>query len=125
MTEKLFHAIRQADIEAIRSQLAARPGFANARDKRGFTPLIFATYLDQLETARLLLEAGAEINARDMSGNTALMGVCFKGNTEIANFLIEKGADVNLQNNEGETALEYAQKEGHKEIVKILEAAQK
>ncbi len=112
--------IRAGAIETMRSQLTEQPQLANQPDDRGFTPLIFATYLDNMIAAKLLLDHGADINAKVASGNTALMGVTFKGNEMLVKFLIERGADVNIQNDNGATALNFAIDFGHLEIFKLL-----
>src|SRR5690606_42090976 len=67
-----------------------------------------ASYNNQLEVVRILLEAGADVNLQDSGGNTALMGVCFKGYPKVAELLTSHGADLNLQHSNGGTALMFA-----------------
>lgn len=71
---------------------------------------------DVLETAQLLIQAGADVNARDKQGNTALI-LCVNHNDEIALPLIQAGADVNARNNEGDTALSKADHENTKRLL--------
>jgi ankyrin repeat protein len=95
-----------------------------AQDLRGYTALILATYNDHAETARLLLEQGAQTDAGDGArGNTALHGVAFKGYTPIARLLIDANADVNRPNKAGQTALMLAALFGRVEIFGMLVAA--
>lgn len=61
-----------------------------------------------LDTVRLLLEAGVNVDARGLSNETALMRAAHLAQIEMAQFLIDKGADVNAKANNGATALMYA-----------------
>ena len=81
----------------------------DARDARGFTPLILAAYNDHLDTVEALIAAGADACLADRDqGNTAQMGVAFKGNDAIAARLLRAGCDVNTRNKAGQTALMMA-----------------
>jgi len=117
----LFNHIRTGALDQIKKIITADPSLVNKSDDRGFTPLVMATYSDQLEVANYLIDQGADINAKDGMGNTALMGVCFKGNNAMIKMLIAQGADVNVQNNKGDTALSFASQYGHATSAKILE----
>ncbi len=50
--------------------LLERGAVIDARNNRGFTPLIFAVGSGEIQVARLLLERGADVNARDKEGRT-------------------------------------------------------
>ena len=106
--DQFFAFIRNGDLQQVQNSLATSPQLLNAANDRGFTPLIMATYLDQINIVKELLEKGADVNRQDAAGNTALMGVCFKGNAEIADLLIQGGATINLQNANQSTALIFA-----------------
>ena len=116
----LFDLIREGKLDEVKQRVAADPNVLAARDPRGFPPLVLATYNEQYETAKYLLEAGADVNAPDAGGNTALMGVCFKGYPNIATLLLDHGADVNQQSVNGATALIYTAMFGQAEIAKLL-----
>jgi ankyrin repeat protein len=95
-----------------------------ARDARGYTALILATYNDREGAARLLLGHGAAIDAGDDArGNTALHGVAFKGYVPIAQMLIDAGADVNRRNRSGQTALMLATLFGRADMFDLLVGA--
>eukprot|EP01051_Picozoa_sp_SAG22_P020164 SAG22_NODE_3968_length_1446_cov_3.829993_2_plen_90_part_00 len=66
---------------------------------------MLAAYSGRTETARLLLEAKAEVNAKSNNGWTALMLATREGSTEIARLLLEAKAEVNAKTNDGRTAL--------------------
>lgn len=103
-----FDQVRQGDLAGVRDSLQAHPQWLSARDPRGSTPLIMASYYDRREVVEYLLEQGAPVDEKDGSGNTALMGVCFKGYPEMAKILIGAGASVDAPNSMGTTCLIFA-----------------
>ena len=73
----------------------------------GDTALMFAARVGDLESARLLLAAGANANDQDAWGVSATTIAAFAGHGEIARLLLEKGANPNADN-AGFTALHCA-----------------
>jgi len=66
------------------------------RGEGALTALFFAAREGASETARVLIEAGAEVNlAETQYGFTPLMTALFNGHYDLAGLLIEKGAGVN------------------------------
>jgi ankyrin repeat protein len=59
------------------------------------TPLMFAAREDDLESARLLVAAGADVNAIGGDGKDALGLAIFSGSYELASFLIDSHSNVN------------------------------
>jgi ankyrin repeat protein len=53
---------------------------------------MYASHRGHTETAKLLIEKGAEVNAVRKDGGTALKSASSKGYTEIVNLLKAKGA---------------------------------
>lgn len=120
--EVIFAAIRNNDLATLADAINAGPGVLEARDERGSTPLILASYLGNREATKALVEAGADLNAVSGTG-TALMGVCFKGYADIAAYLIDAGADVNASDPKaanGGTALIFAAMFNRAEVVELL-----
>ncbi len=72
------------------------------------TPLMFAAREDALDSARLLLAAGADINARGADGKDSLSLALFDGSYDVADFLIDSGAKVNQQDAQRFTPLFWA-----------------
>lgn len=120
--QAIFTAIRNNDLPALATIIKAQPDVLNARDERGSSPLVLASYLGHFDATKALVEAGADLNAFSATG-TALMGVCFKGYAEIAAYLIDAGADVNASDPKaanGGTALIFAAMFNKTDIVELL-----
>ncbi len=96
---------RGADISA-RTKVAAVPG-RPARDKAGYTALMFAARSGDVESARLLLDAGAKATDAAGDGMTALVLATIRGHIPVAQLLLERGADPNVEDI-GYTALHWA-----------------
>ena len=86
----------------------------------GWTVLRSAAYNGHTETAKMLIEAGADVNAKNSSEQTALHLAALRGHTEIAKMLIEAGADLNAKDNNGWTVLRSAAYNARTETVKML-----
>ena len=74
----------------------------------GLTPLVFAAREGDLESARLLVAAGANVNQQTEYGWSPLLTAVNNRNYKLAQFLIEQGADVNLTNKGGWTPVYLA-----------------
>ena len=71
------------------------------------TALLFAARVGDLESARLLLAAGANVNDADAWGVSAMVLAAHSGFTEMVEFLLDRGADANAAG-PGFTALHEA-----------------
>jgi len=59
------------------------------------TPLMFAAREDDLKSARILIQAGADVNAFAADGKDALGLALFNGSYDVASLLIDSHANVN------------------------------
>lgn len=82
------------------------------KTKGGFTPLLFAAQQGNVDSARILLDAGADVNEATEEDGGALVVATASGHQELALFLLEKGADPNARDAYGLAALHYALHEG-------------
>jgi ankyrin repeat protein len=70
-------------------------------DGGALTPLIMAVRANDLESVKVLLEAGAEVNQTTGYGWSPLLVATQNRYYGLAKFLLERGADPNLPNNGG------------------------
>ncbi|KAF9203737.1 hypothetical protein BGZ59_001450 [Podila verticillata] len=99
-----------------------QPDFTNIgkRDRSGRTQLFKYTAMGDLETCRLLIEAGAQVNDRDNAKWTPLHEACVTGHAKVAELLIQHHAEVNAQGGQQDTPLHDAAQNGHVDVVKLL-----
>lgn len=80
----------------------------NTIDEYGFSPLIEAMIVNNIEIAKLLIDHGADVNAGDMVGGTALHWAVENSNLELCTLLLDKGANPNAYTLAGEPVLTKA-----------------
>ena len=85
----------------------------------GSTPLLFAARQGDLDSAKLLIAAGADVNTAAPDGYNALLLASHSGHAALASFLLDKGADPNAAG-PGFTALHTAVLTGDLDLVKAL-----
>jgi ankyrin repeat protein len=74
----------------------------------GLPALVFAAREGDIESARALLDAGADVNQQTEYGWTPLLTAVNNRNYNLAALLMERGADVNIANKGGWTPLYLA-----------------
>jgi putative ABC transport system substrate-binding protein len=94
--------------------------YVNLRDGKNLTTLHYAAAKGALETAKKLLEMGADPNATDELVVTPLHLAALKGQTEAAKILVAGGAKINQKDNLGATPVNYAIAGDHEETEKFL-----
>lgn len=115
----LFAAIRAGDLAGVRSLVEGSKELANARDRRGSTPLMQAAMYGDAALLGYLLDHGAEVNATNDDGATALMRAA--GDYDKVNVLLERGAKVDAKSALGRTpVLIAANFPGNTRTVKLL-----
>jgi len=81
------------------------------------TALHSAALGDHVESAEMLIKAGAEVNKRDAYGNTPLHMV---DSPEMGELLVENGADIEALNHDGNMPLEEIVKKGtHRSCMEV------
>ena len=116
---RLADAAKTKDTAAIHSLLSEHVD-VNAPQIDGTTALHWAAYKDDLETANLLVRAGANVKAANRYGVTPLSLACTNGSGAMVELLLKAGADPNSTLPGGETALMTAARTGKLEAVKAL-----
>jgi len=94
-------------------------GYNKAIPHGGETALMFAARVGDLDSARLLVAAGAHVNDADAWGVSATTLAAHSGFRDLVEFLLDKGADPNQVPN-GFTALDEAIMRRDKEMVAAL-----
>jgi len=107
---------------AVVETLLANNADVNARSGNAMKnqPLHAAAAGRKVETARLLLEAGADPNATQASGFVPLHSAAQNGDRALVELLLSHGADVSARSDDGRTALALAEKGGYTEVVALL-----
>ena len=85
----------------------------------GFTTLLFAALHGDVDSARLLLDAGANVNETAADGLSVLVLAAHSGHTKLVTFLLGRGADVNAAA-VGYTALHAAVLRGDLQMISTL-----
>jgi ankyrin repeat protein len=85
--------------------------------------LLVAALMDHKDTAKALLDRGAEIDTRADDGRTPLMLAASKGFADLVSFFLQEGADRSLKDNSGNTAAALALAKGSREVASLLQNA--
>ena len=108
-------------LELVAEATQAGASGVNCADKRGLTPLMYASIIGPLGAlVPLLVRAGAQVSLRCASGNTALHLASSGGNIEAARALLSARADLATMNGEGATPLAVACQRGHAEVAQLF-----
>ena len=83
------------------------------------TPILFAARQGDLDVARHLVAAGADVNDTAATGTSALVVAAHSGHTALALFLLDQGADANAAE-AGYTALHAATLRGDETLAAAL-----
>lgn len=75
------------------------------RDVENNTVLHLAAGTNDLKTAEVCLQNGADINALKSNNETPLYVATVKGSLQMVELLVQKGADVNVKNTDSKTVL--------------------
>lgn len=95
--ESLLTGAKSGDLGLVRRILASPVcKDADIRDASGHTALMWAARYRHVETARALLEAGADPNARSPGGETPLSQAALGGEAAMIRLLLEHRADQGL-----------------------------
>ncbi|MDZ4737899.1 MAG: ankyrin repeat domain-containing protein [Rhodospirillaceae bacterium] len=119
----LIDAVNNGDPTALARALSdtiSRSADLEARDGDARTALMLATRANDIEAARLLIEAGADVNAKDSIKDTPFLYSGAEGLDDILVMTLGTGADLADTNRYGGTALIPACHHAHPSTVRIL-----
>lgn len=116
---ELADAVMNGDKAAIRALLDKHVD-VNAAQADGATAIHWAAYRQDLETANLLLRAGAVVKVANRDGATPLSLASTNGDAAMIAALIKAGADPNEQLPTGKTNLMLAARTGNADAIRVL-----
>ncbi|VDN99358.1 unnamed protein product [Rodentolepis nana] len=116
----IFQMAAQGEILLLEIELNKCQSNIDVRDKKGFTPLLWASANGQKTIVELLLWRGADAFARGINGETALLLAAARGHHEVVHYLLRAGYDVNESDELGNTALMFATFNNHIAMVTLL-----
>jgi ankyrin repeat protein len=102
-----------------RQRITGREKLSYEVFKGGSTALLFAARVGDVESARLLLRAGANVEDALADGSSALLVASYSGQQAVGQLLLDNGADPN-NTVKGYTALHTAVLKGGLDLVKSL-----
>jgi ankyrin repeat protein len=116
---RLVEAARRQDTGAVRSLLAQRVD-VNEPQGDGATPLHWAAFWGDLDTAGMLIRSGADANVTNDLGVTPLALACGNGDASMVEVLLSAGADPNATAPSRPPALMLCARTGDVQAVKQL-----
>ena len=118
----VFEAAALGRADRVSELVAADPGRATAYSADGFTALHLAAFLGTTETARVLLDAGADpaAVARNEMLVQPLHSAAAAHNTDLCRLLLQRGAPVNGQQQKGYTPLDEAKMTNQDDLRDLL-----
>ena len=122
----VFDAAAVGRVRGLEALLAGDAELARAWSPDGFTALHYAAFFGEAQSARLLLESGAEVGVVARNENihvTPLHSAAAGGHAELVRLLLENGADPNAPQDGGATPLHSAAQNDDRESVEALLAA--
>ncbi|HTM05529.1 MAG TPA: ankyrin repeat domain-containing protein [Vicinamibacterales bacterium] len=116
---RLADAAARRDVAAIRSLLSQKVD-PNVPGRDGSPALLWMVRVDDVETAKLLVRAGADATKANRYGLTPLALAAANGSAPMLTVLLGAGADPNAVDPAGETALMAASRVGNLDAVRVL-----
>ncbi|KAL8889355.1 MAG: hypothetical protein Q9192_006031 [Flavoplaca navasiana] len=96
------------------------PGHIDARDSKGYSPLIWAARNGHVSVVQLLLDRRADISAKNHEGVTALYWAANCGHSDTVDLLLRNKANCKPRDKVGWTSLHRAAYNGHTGVVRTL-----
>jgi ankyrin repeat protein len=116
---RVVEAAKQHDVAAVRA-LAAHHVDVNSAQPDGATALHWAAHFDDVESAGVLVNAGAHVDAANDYGVTPLLLAAGNGSARMVALLLKAGATADLALPSGETPLMTAAWVGSVETARLL-----
>ena len=111
---KLFAAVEDNDLAKAKSLIKESEKFGieeelvNIPNKYGWTPLMKASYENNLPIVKLLMEAGSIVSKKNNIGDTAAHFAAWNGSNDVLRHLLISGVNVDEQGVDNRTLLDTA-----------------
>jgi ankyrin repeat protein len=119
LRKSLILTSRQASYNPGAYELHLKKGDIVEVSEGGFTALLFAAQQGDVESARLLLDAGADVNETAPIGMSALVVAAYSDHLDVGRYLLDRRADANAAG-AGYSALHAAILRGNLKFVEAL-----
>ena len=119
LSELLFKAIEQGDIETVK-HLLKEGASVKFYDKHKRTPLHIACSLGHLVIVQLLTSSGSNVDACSLNKQTPLHEACIGGHVKIIQLLIPEVADLDYVDHLGRSAAHYCALHGEVNCLNLL-----
>ena len=116
----IVEAAKNGDLKTVKTILELDPSMLNAKNQNGYTALHWACMRAHWDTAKYLIEKGADLNVVGGDGGTQINWAVHHDNVEIIKLLVENGAKLNIQNKWGMSELHTAIWRGNINVVRFL-----
>lgn len=116
----LLDLVQSGDRAAAMKEIARKADVNQAGPDDGATALLWAVHNDDLELAKALIAAGADVKAANTFGATPMREAALNGNVEMLKVLLDAGADVESPSVEGQTNLMIVARTANLDAAKLL-----
>jgi len=120
----ILDAVNRRDMDALDALLASGEGDINAATATLHeTPLLQTVQRNDIEMAKKLIDAGANVNIQDTMQDSPYLLASAQGKTEILQYILEHATpepDQNIYNRYGGNAIIPAAEKGHIDNVRLL-----
>jgi len=117
----IFEYIETEDIEGVRAELEKSVETLETRNKDGFTPLITAAYIGNIDILNLILSKGGNPTAVCKDGDTPLHYSCAQGHLEcMATLGSLRQVNLLATDNDGETPMDVCENSKAKKMLEKL-----
>lgn len=117
----LLQAVGNNDVNQVKEILSDYDYIVDEQNEKGETPLVIATHNNQVEIAKVLVDAGSDVNKQDTIQDSAYLYAAAQGKTEILAYILQHATpNQTVYNRFGGNAIIPAAEKGHLENVKML-----
>jgi ankyrin repeat protein len=116
----LLLALQAHDAAAVQALIAQGADVHAEVRWPGFTYLMEAARIGEVDGARHLIEGGANVDARTDEGSTAFHFAAIHGHVDMLRLLMDTGADIHAKSNDGATALTWSPRSCDVDVVQYL-----